>query len=97
MPAYVILDVDVKDVTRYQDFMAGVKPMMEAAGARYLARGGVHQVHEGDWQPRRLVVMEFPSIEAWDAFYTSPAYAELRHLREESSSARLVAVEGIET
>lgn len=96
MPAYVIFDVEVKDVTRYQDFIAGVKPVMEAAGARYLARGGLHRVVEGDWEPRRLVVMEFPSIEAWDAFYASPAYEPLRQLREECSSARLVAVEGIE-
>ena len=96
MPAYVILDVEVTDVTRYQDFIAGVKPVMEAAGARYLARGGVHRVHEGDWSPRRLVIMEFPSVEAWNAFYDSPEYRELRALREECSSARLVAVEGLD-
>lgn len=96
MPAYVILDVEVRDVPRYQDFMAGVKPLMEAVGARYLARGGMHHVHEGDWQPRRLVVMEFPSIEVWDAFYASPGYEELRRLRDECSSARLVAIEGLD-
>ncbi|MFZ4758081.1 MAG: DUF1330 domain-containing protein [Burkholderiaceae bacterium] len=95
MPAYVIFDVEIRDMTRYQAFMQGVKPALEAAGARYLARGGAHTVHEGDWQPRRIVVLEFPSIAAWEAFYTGPVYQGLKAVRDECSSARLVAVEGI--
>jgi uncharacterized protein (DUF1330 family) len=96
MPAYVILDVEVRDVVRYQDYMACVKPVLEAAGGRYLARGGVHRVHEGDWQPRRLVVMEFPSIEAWEGFYDGDAFRALKSLRQKCSDARLVAVEGVD-
>jgi uncharacterized protein (DUF1330 family) len=96
MPAYVILDVDVRDIARYHDYMASVKPVLEAAGGRYLARGGVHTVHEGDWSPRRLVVMEFPSFEAWERFYDSDDFQPLKALRMECSDARLVAVEGLE-
>jgi uncharacterized protein (DUF1330 family) len=59
MPAYVIFDVEIRDLARYQDFMNQVKPALEAAGARYLARGGAHRVHEGDWSPRRIVIIEF--------------------------------------
>ncbi len=70
MPAYVIFDVEIRDAARYQEFMAAVKPALEQAGARYLARGGEHRVYEGDWQPRRIVLLEFPSFEAWEAFYT---------------------------
>ena len=71
MPAYVIFDVEIRDPARYQEFMAGVKPALEQAGARYLARGGAHKVYEGDWEPRRIVLLEFLSIEAWEAFYTA--------------------------
>jgi 2-dehydropantoate 2-reductase len=60
MSAYVIFDVEIRDLERYQTFMQGVKPALDAAGARYLARGGAHQVHEGDWLPRRIVILEFP-------------------------------------
>ena len=96
MPAYVIFDVEIRDMARYQDFMRQVKPALEAAGARYLARGGAHKVHEGDWSPRRIVIIEFPSIPAWEAFYHGEVYQGLKGIRDECSSARLVAVEGLE-
>ena len=48
MSAYIIFDVEIRDMPRYQDFMKAVKPAIEATGARYLARAGAHTVHEGD-------------------------------------------------
>jgi uncharacterized protein (DUF1330 family) len=93
--AYAIFDVEIRDPIRYQVFMTAVKPAIEAAGGRYLARGGAHVVFEGDWQPRRLVVMEFPSLGSFNAFYGGKVYQELKSLRDACSSARLVAVEGI--
>ena len=95
MGAYVIFDVEIRDMARYQDFMKGVKPALDAAGARCLARGGAHKVHEGDWQPRRIVILEFPSVAAWESFYTGPVYQGLKAVRDECSSARLVGVEGL--
>ena len=96
MPAYVIFDVEIRDPTRYQEFMTGVKPALEAAGARYLARGGAHKVYEGGWEPRRIVLLEFPSVEAWEAFYNGPVYQGLKSIRDECSSARLVSVVGLD-
>lgn len=96
MSAYVIFDVEIRDPERYQVFMQGVKPALEAAGARYLARGGAHQVHEGDWTPRRIVLIEFPSVAAWEAFYNGPVYQGLKAVRDGCSSARLVSVQGLE-
>ena len=95
MAAYFIFDVEIRDMGRYQEFMAGVKPALEAAGARYLARGGAHKVLEGDWQPRRIVLLEFPSAEAGEEFYNGPVYGGLKAIRDECSSARLVLVEGV--
>ena len=91
MSAYVIFDVEIRDPARYQAFM----PALEAAGARYLARGGAHKVYEGDWTPRRIVLIEFPSVAAWEAFYNGPDYQGLKAIRDEVSSARLVSVEGL--
>ena len=95
MAAYVVFDVEIRDPARYGEFMAGVKPALEAAGAKYLARGGVHKVYEGDWQPRRIVLLEFPSVQAWEDFYNGPVYQGLKSIRDECSSARLVSVEGL--
>ena len=96
MTAYVIFDVEIRDSVRYQEFMAGVKPALEQAGARYLARGGTHKVYEGDWEPRRIVILEFPSVAAWESFYNGPTYRGLKSIRDECSSARLVSVVGLD-
>lgn len=96
MSAYVIFDVEIRDMAKYQEFVKGVKPAIDAAGARYLARGGAHKVHEGDWTPRRIVVLEFPSISAWETFYNGPTYQGLKAVRDQCSSARLVSVEGLD-
>ena len=95
MSAYVIFDVEIRDAAKFQDFMNGVKPAIEDAGARYLVRGGAHQVHEGDWTPRRIVLLEFPSMEAWEAFYNGATYQGLKKVRDKCSSARLVSVIGL--
>ncbi len=95
MSAYVIFDVEIRDMARYQDFMKGVKPALDAAGARYLAQGGAYKVYEGNWQPRRIVILEFPSVAAWESSYNGPVYQGLKAVRDECSSARLVSVEGL--
>lgn len=95
MTAYVVFDVEIRNAERYQDFMRQVKPALEAAGARYLARGGAHKVYEGEWLPRRIVIIEFPSIAAWETFYYGELYQGLKAIRDECSSARLVSVEGL--
>jgi uncharacterized protein (DUF1330 family) len=94
--AYVIFDVEIRDAVRYQDFMDQVKTALLAAGGRYLARGGPHTVYEGDWAPRRIVLLEFPSVSAFEAFYHGSTYQSLKAIRDECSSARLVAVEGLD-
>ena len=96
MAAYVIFDVEIRDMNKYQEFMKAVKPAIEAAGGKYLARGGAHKVYEGDWQPRRIVLFEFPSVEAFENFYNGSVYRKLKPIRDACSSARLVSMEGIE-
>jgi uncharacterized protein (DUF1330 family) len=95
VPAYVIFDVEIRDPARYQDFMGHAKPAPRAVGARYLARVGAHEVHQGDWSPRRIVKLEFPSDAVWEACYQGPVHQGLEHIRNECSPARLVSVEGL--
>jgi uncharacterized protein (DUF1330 family) len=96
MSAYAIFDVEITDPVRYQEFMSGVKPGLEAAGAKYLVRGGAQKVHEGDWEPRRIVLLEFPSVADFEAFYHGPTYQGRKSIRDECSSARLVSVVGVD-
>jgi len=95
LAAYVITDLEVFDIEHYLAYQQAVKPLLEAAGARYLARGGEFRVYEGDYQPLRLVVLEFPSLEAVDDFYESAGYQLLEARRRACSCARIIAVEGL--
>ncbi|MFO1407818.1 MAG: DUF1330 domain-containing protein [Steroidobacteraceae bacterium] len=95
MAYYVIFDVTIHDLPTYQRYMAQVKPMIEAAGGRYRVRGGEHTVLEGRWFPTRLVLFEFPSKAAFQAFYDSAEYRALKPLRDASSTGDMVGVEGV--
>jgi uncharacterized protein (DUF1330 family) len=94
MPAYVIFEVQIRDTEKWKDFSLQLKPLLAAAGAKYLVRGGVPKTHEGDWAPKRLSILEFPTAQALEDFYESSAYQSLIAMRQEFSSARFVSVEG---
>jgi uncharacterized protein (DUF1330 family) len=95
MAAYAIVDIDVYDIASYLHYQKKVAPLLELAGARYLARGGELRIYEGDYQPGRLIVVEFPSLEAMDHFYESVAYRSLEPQRRACSCAQIIAVQGL--
>jgi uncharacterized protein (DUF1330 family) len=94
MAAYVIVQVDVKDPVRYEDYKAMVPPSLAKFGGRFVVRGGQTHTMEGTWSPRRLVVVEFPSVEQAKAWWASPEYAEAKALRQATSESQLLIVEG---
>jgi uncharacterized protein (DUF1330 family) len=95
MAAYVIVQVDVKDPVRYEDYKAMVPPSITKFGGRFLVRGGKTHTMEGGWAPRRLVIVEFPSVEQAKAWWASPEYAEAKALRQATSESQLIIAEGI--
>lgn len=95
MPAYLIYDVEIHDPEPYGAFMQQVKPLVEKMGGRYLARGGAHEVLEGDWSPTRIVLFEFPDMESARALFNSEDYAPLKALRQSCSTGHVVIVEGV--
>ena len=95
MPAYVIATVEVKDPVRYEDYKTLVPPSIAAFGGRFVARGGKTDVLEGDWNPKRLVIIEFPNAERARQWYDSPEYAAARALRQATSTGSLVLIEGV--
>ena len=95
MSAYVIADVEVLDNAGYEAYRQQVPATIAAFGGRYLVRGGALTVLEGDWSPKRCVILEFPSMAQLKAWYDSPAYVPLRAIRERTTKSRLVMVEGL--
>ena len=95
VPAYAIVDLEVFDIEKYLVYQKAIKPLVESADAHYLARGGEFKVLEGDYQPHRLILIEFPSLAAMEDFYDSDAYQGLEPQRRACSSARILGVKGL--
>lgn len=95
MPAYVINDMEVTDPVTFDQYRQMSPPTVAQYGGRFLARGGAVQPQEGQWSPRRLVILEFPSVERAKAWIDSPEYAPARRLRQASAVSNLVIVEGL--
>lgn len=95
MAAYAIVNVQVNDPERYQEYSSQVLPTLEPFGGEFLVRGGRHEVLEGDWQPDRLVVVRFPDMEQARAWYFSPAYQRILPIRQQHSTGTFVLVEGV--
>ena len=96
MPAYVIVETDVTDPERYEQYKAASPGAIAAGGGRFLVRGGELVVLEGDWQPSRLVVLEFEDLAVAKRWYESEAYQGAKKLREGAAHLRMVAVQGVD-
>jgi uncharacterized protein (DUF1330 family) len=94
MAAYVIVETDVYDPAQYERYKAAAPDTIATYGGRYAVRGGELRVLEGDWLPKRLVILEFDDLEAATRWYESPEYQEVKQLREGAATFRVVAVEG---
>jgi uncharacterized protein (DUF1330 family) len=94
MAAYLIADILITDSQMYDEYRRQVAPTVAQFGGRFIVRGGHHEVLEGERQIQRVVVLEFPSMDALKSWYNSPEYAPLLALRKRASTGTLVAVEG---
>ena len=96
MSVYVIIDIAVIDQGLYEEYVARVPAVVEQYGGRYLVRGGEVVALAGDWQPERIVVLEFESSDQAQEYLTSPEYLALAPLREKSITSRAIIVPGYE-
>ena len=95
MAAYIIVDVDIKDPDRYAEYVRTVPTTIAAFGGRFLVRGGRAENLEGGWQPKRIVVLEFDSLERAKAWWASEQYAAPKRLRQSASVTEMIVVEGV--
>jgi uncharacterized protein (DUF1330 family) len=94
MPGYVFMHADVTDPDGYEEFKSLAAAAIADQGGRYLVRGGAMQPLEGEWRSR-VVLVEFPTYAAALAFYNSDAYQEAHQVRLRSSTASVLAMDGI--
>jgi uncharacterized protein (DUF1330 family) len=96
MPAYVIVETEISDPEQYEQYKAASPGAIAAGGGRFLARGGELAVLEGDWDPSRIVILEFDDLAAAKRWFDSDEYVAARRLREGAANFRMVAVQGVD-
>jgi len=92
--AYVLVDVDVTDPDRYDEYKVLAAAAVDQHGGRYLARGGATEVLEGDRRPNRLVVIEFPDADTARTWYHSPEYQAAKAARAGAATGSFIVVDG---
>ena len=94
MAAYFIFEVDVQDAALFERYRPIAAAAIQKHGGRYVVRGGKSEPVEGGWTPKRLVVLEFPTMEKAKAWYHSADYAEGLEMRRQAAKTRAILVEG---
>ncbi|MEX0690500.1 MAG: DUF1330 domain-containing protein [Gemmatimonadales bacterium] len=95
MPAYIIVDITINDPKRYEDYKALTPATLKAYGGRFIVRGGATDRLEGDWEPGRMVILEFPDAATARAWWDSPEYRPARDLRQQIAATNMLLVEGV--
>ncbi len=94
MKAYIIVDVTITDPARYDGYKKLTPDSLVPFDGKFVVRGGTAETLEGDWQPGRIVVLEFPSMEKAKAWWSSEGYAPAKAIRQSASVTQMIVVEG---
>lgn len=95
MAAYFIVQSTINDEQRYQEYRNAVVPLIERFGGKFVVRGGKVEALEGSHDGRRMVVFEFPSMDAIHAFWNSPEYVPVKKIRQGAATLDIWAVPGV--
>jgi uncharacterized protein (DUF1330 family) len=94
MSAYIVVQVEVTEPAGYDEYKKMVPSSLAAYGGKFVVRGGACETLEGSWQPRRLVVLEFPSVARAKEWWASSEYRDAKALRQRTAKTEMIVVEG---
>ena len=94
MKAYLVLDLTVNDFSGFRRYIDEIPRYIAKHSGRYIVRGVEPTIIEGDWKPGRVVILEFPARREAEAFLGDPEIQELFKLRHETTTSKLVLVDG---
>ena len=95
MPAYIIVEINITDPAGYEEYRRLGPPTVAAYGGKFVVRGGTIEVLEGDWSPKRLVVLEFESADRAKQWWSSQEYSIPKQIRQKTSLTNMIVVEGV--
>lgn len=94
MPAYIIVEVEIHNPTEYEDYKRMTPLSLKNFQGKFIVRGGKMETLEGEWNPQRIVVLEFPTMELAKAWWASEEYAPAKALRHRTAKSKMIAIEG---
>jgi len=94
MPAYIIVDIDIVDPAGYEQYKNLAGATVEKYGGKYIVRGGKSEVLEGDWRPKRIVILRFDSIARAKEWLNCEEYREPRKMRHRTARTNMIVIEG---
>jgi len=95
MPAYIIVEIDIVDPVGYEEYKKLAGATVEKYGGKYVVRGGSTEVLEGNWEPKRIVLLQFDSPQHAKAWLNSEEYREPRKMRHRTARTNMILVEGL--
>lgn len=95
MPAYVIVEITVHTPEIYEEYRKYTPGSLIPFQGKFAVRGGYTETLEGEWNPQRIVVLEFPSVDLAKAWYHSDVYTEAKQIRMRSAHTKMIVVEGV--
>ena len=95
MPAYVIVEIDIVDPAGYEEYKKLASATVEKYCGKYIVRGGKTEVLEGDWKPKRIVVLQFASAQRAKEWLNCEEYREPRKMRRRTARTNMILVEGV--
>ena len=95
MSAYIIVEIEITDPVGYEEYKKLAGPTVEQHGGKYIVRGGACEMLEGDWNPKRIVILQFQNMERAKAWLNCPEYVEPRKMRHRTAKTRMIVVEGL--
>jgi len=95
MAAYVIVEISITDPNEYEEYKKLTPASIAAYDGRFIVRGGQTASLEGDWQPERIVVLEFPSVVRAKEWWNSDEYAKAKEIRQRTAHTKMIVVEGV--
>ena len=96
MSAYIIVDVTIHNAENYEGYKKLTPASIAAYDGKFIVRGGTTESLEGDWQPGRVVVLEFPTVERAKQWWASEEYAPAKAIRQANAETKMILVEGFE-
>lgn len=93
MAAFVLVEVSIHDPELYESYKKLTPGTLEPFGGRFVVRGAKTESLEGDWNPERLVILEFPSVEKAKAWWSSELYSKAKDIRYRAANSKMLVVE----